>query len=71
MPLYDYVCLECKESFEELVFNSNDAKQICCSRCGSKKINKLVSLFGVAGTDKKVSTSSCTSCSSQNCSTCK
>jgi len=71
MPLFEYKCEICKNIFEELIFTKNDEKELCCPKCKSKDVHKLISLFGVAGTEKKVSAGSCSHCSTKNCSTCK
>lgn len=45
MPTFDYVCCGCKERFEVLV---RSAKQkVACRKCGSKKVSKQVSSFGM------------------------
>ncbi|MEO0092253.1 MAG: zinc ribbon domain-containing protein [candidate division WOR-3 bacterium] len=73
MPIYEYQCDKCKHIFEELVFNSQDRMKagICCPKCHNKKVNLLYSTFGLKGVDKKVSQSSCASCSAKSCSSCK
>jgi putative FmdB family regulatory protein len=71
MPIYEYNCEVCKHTFEELILNKKDEENLCCPKCGSKDIDKLMSMFGVAGTEKKVSAGSCSTCSTKTCSTCK
>ncbi|MEO0075387.1 MAG: zinc ribbon domain-containing protein [candidate division WOR-3 bacterium] len=71
MPLYDFECLNCKKTFEDLIMHYKKSQKICCPNCGSKNVKRLISLFGVAGTEKKVSSSSCHNCSTKNCSSCK
>jgi putative FmdB family regulatory protein len=70
MPIYEFECENCGKSFEELIYTKKDKQNICCPKCGGKKVNILMSMFGVAGTEKKVSTNSCSSCSTKTCSTC-
>ena len=50
MPLYEFVCQQCQESFESLVRSSN-WKGTVCPHCGSKKLEKKLSTFApsVAG----------------------
>jgi len=43
MPLYEFVCLDCSDKFEELV-SSSDA-DIKCPKCGSNKTTKQFSTF--------------------------
>jgi putative FmdB family regulatory protein len=45
MPIFDFVCRECDQAFEELIQGSS---QPCCPSCGSKKLEKKLSGFAVA-----------------------
>lgn len=38
MPLFSYRCLECENSFEELVKNSYE--KVSCPKCKSEKVEK-------------------------------
>ncbi len=42
MPLYEYLCLDCRRVSEHLVFREEDF-QPYCRRCGSRRMRKLVS----------------------------
>ncbi|OEU45376.1 MAG: transcriptional regulator [Desulfobacterales bacterium S7086C20] len=42
MPIYEYRCLKCLESFEKLFF-MGDRELVICPKCGSKKTKKLLS----------------------------
>ncbi|HIE33410.1 MAG TPA: zinc ribbon domain-containing protein [Thermodesulfobacteriaceae bacterium] len=42
MPLFEYLCLECRKISEHLVFREEDFEPYC-RRCGSRKVKKLVS----------------------------
>jgi putative FmdB family regulatory protein len=44
VPLYDYECLDCGETFEALVRNNNTP---ACPGCQGRKLKQLISLFGV------------------------
>jgi len=41
MPLFEYLCKECGETFEMLVTTSGDSP--LCSSCGSGSLKKLLS----------------------------
>ena len=41
MPLYDFVCKDCRHTFEELAFDDDDV--ISCPKCGSQNTARLVS----------------------------
>ena len=43
MPVYEYKCEKCGEKFELLVRSSDQT--ICCKKCGSSEVTKLVSTF--------------------------
>ncbi|OGF45179.1 MAG: hypothetical protein A2452_12565 [Candidatus Firestonebacteria bacterium RIFOXYC2_FULL_39_67] len=46
MPLYEFACEKCKKEFEELLYNY-DSSKVICPGCGSKKIARKLSAFGV------------------------
>lgn len=49
MPIYEYRCEECDELFEVFVRSSSQPTKLTCPKCGSQKVKKAVSLFGVGG----------------------
>ena len=75
MPFYEYSCLKCGSKFEIFVrsFSGNGAK---CDSCGSGKVRKLFSTFGVVTGGKSESAagsssgSSCSSCARSSCAGC-
>ena len=42
MPIYEYVCSDCKSHFEELV-SINSREIIRCPQCASVKVKKTIS----------------------------
>lgn len=64
MPLYEYHCLACGETFEALV-SLNNPRPVRCPNCGSEDVKKGFSTFGVRGGSAPSSWSS----SSSSCST--
>lgn len=72
MPIREYVCCSCGHGFEELIRNAEEERELVCPECGSPRLNRCFSVFGVSGTEKKVKTasSSCSRCTSHNCSSC-
>ncbi len=42
MPIYEYHCQKCGESFEKLVFKG-DSEEIDCPECGGAEVKKLLS----------------------------
>ncbi len=45
MPLYEFKCDDCGYLFEKLCFKPEDERDVKCSRCGSKKVVKVLSSF--------------------------
>jgi len=43
MPIYEYLCLDCKKPFSFLVGMVADSGEPECTRCGGKKLRKLIS----------------------------
>jgi len=46
MPLYEYRCQQCGETFEQLVPAGKRNRPGACPKCGSERVSKLLSLFG-------------------------
>ena len=42
MPIFEYVCKECKHEFEALVFGKDKVE---CPKCRSKKLEPQLSMF--------------------------
>ncbi len=64
MPLFEFTCENCKTDFEEL-FCSPDTSKVICIKCGSKKVVKKMSAFGVkAGRDGCADAHKCDGCCS-------
>lgn len=45
MPIFEYICQECRHGFEALVFGRDKAK---CPKCESKKLSPQLSTFAVS-----------------------
>src|ERR1700756_3800469 len=43
MPIYEYICLNCQKPFSFLVGVVADSEEPRCTRCGGKKLRKLIS----------------------------
>jgi putative FmdB family regulatory protein len=60
MPLYEYRCQACGDTFETLRGSHEKDADVECPRCGEKKAEKLISACCVAkGESSPASTSSC------------
>jgi putative FmdB family regulatory protein len=53
MPIYEYICDDCKAQFEKLVFNKQ--QEISCPKCSGKKATLQLSVFSstIAGGSPK------------------
>ena len=47
MPLFEYICAECKHQFEALVIGSKKPE---CPSCHSKKLEQQLSVFSARST---------------------
>ncbi|MFV0439168.1 MAG: FmdB family zinc ribbon protein [Desulfopila sp.] len=43
MPLYEFECLDCKSTFEQLVKSVGETDGLACRHCGSSNIRKIIS----------------------------
>ncbi len=49
MPVYEYQCKACGETFDLFVRSATQRKEPQCPHCGSTEVQKAISLFGVGG----------------------
>ena len=58
MPIYEYICDDCKSQFEKIVINRQ--QEISCPKCSSQKATIQLSVFSsaVAGGSTKSSSGS-------------
>jgi putative FmdB family regulatory protein len=45
MPIYEYLCLDCKKRNAILTLNPHRLDPVLCRHCGSSKMNRLLSRF--------------------------
>lgn len=66
MPIFEFVCQECGNPFEELVRSSNAVDEVTCPFCESDQVRKQISIFAskVAGSTSGLASTAATSCSS-------
>ena len=76
MPLYEYTCPDCGLKFEKMRPISCAAEDAPCPRC-QKPAKRVLSSFAAFSKDESglvlptAGGSSCSSCSSGNCSSCQ
>ena len=70
MPIYTFVCKDCKEKFDLLIGVTMDKPELKCKKCGSKNIERIISSFNVGESSKNTQTSSDSGCPGGVCPTC-
>ncbi len=72
MPIYEFTCRKCGETFEELVLGGR-LTDIKCPKCQSEEVEKIMSACAFKSGTKFVSasgSSACSGCAGGTCSTC-
>lgn len=67
MPIYEFYCKGCNESFETLIMGGKS--DVRCPTCGGRDVARQLSTFASQGTGKGGG-SSCGGCTSSSCSSC-
>jgi putative FmdB family regulatory protein len=72
MPIFSYRCSDCENQFDLLVGVTSDSGEQKCPKCGSTKINKILSGFSVrmAASKNSCSTGTCSPNPTGGCPTC-
>jgi putative FmdB family regulatory protein len=45
MPIYEFKCKKCGNTFEKLIFSSDEEAKLACPLCGERDTCKLMSSF--------------------------
>jgi putative FmdB family regulatory protein len=69
MPIFEFVCTECEETFEELVFSVSKIDEVVCPTCGGSKVKKKMSTFASKPAAGSTSFSLNTASPSHSCGT--
>ncbi|OGS45688.1 MAG: hypothetical protein A2539_08015 [Elusimicrobia bacterium RIFOXYD2_FULL_34_15] len=48
MPMYSYICNNCKLEFDLLIDSTNKNEKIKCEKCGSENTSRTFSSFAVS-----------------------
>ena len=70
MPLYEYACDDCGQTFEKLVSVRDRDNEGVCPGCGSEHVQRLVSAFAIGRSNNSSSSSSDLSCPTCTTGTC-
>lgn len=57
MPIYTYVCNDCREKFDLLVGVTSEKTEFKCRKCDSRNIKRTLSSFSVGNSGGKSSSS--------------
>jgi putative FmdB family regulatory protein len=73
MPIYEYVCSDCRSVFSALRKMSAADETIPCEHCGGDHTARKISLFAARSDGRSVAGSNggCASCATGACSTCR
>jgi putative FmdB family regulatory protein len=72
MPIYEFICQECKNIFELLAIKEGDLVEIKCPTCDSDNLERVLSKVTVtsnSNSEKKQNPVENRACSSGTCST--
>jgi len=64
MPIFEFLCQDCKKVFERMVSNA-EKENIKCPECGSANIKQLLSLFNTGSHSRDMG-----DCCEGNCCSC-
>lgn len=72
MPIYEYVCLDCRARFDALRPMKDADAPITCARCGENHSSRTLSVFYAQSEGRSVTgtQASCSSCAGGHCATC-
>jgi putative FmdB family regulatory protein len=70
MPVYEFRCAVCDNQFEVLT-SFGRISEVRCEKCGSDKLERLISMFSSRSSGgSQAHSSGCAGCASGRCSTC-
>jgi putative FmdB family regulatory protein len=74
MPIYEFECRKCRRRFEVLFRSFNDKPKVVCERCGSGRVTRAMSVFGMISKGSDGGSRSgpgCASCRRSSCVGCR
>jgi putative FmdB family regulatory protein len=61
MPIFEYQCEECHQTFERILLRPQTATHMTCPQCGSLKTAKILSTFSTNASSSMPATNAGTS----------
>ena len=52
MPIYEFLCLACRNQFQSLIMGEKEEKDLKCPACQGEKLKKLISRFTYHASEK-------------------
>jgi putative FmdB family regulatory protein len=67
MPIYEYVCKDCKNHFEELLASASSATIVKCPQCEGLNVKKTISAggFRIGGGSSPIPSGALSGCSAK------
>jgi putative FmdB family regulatory protein len=65
MPIFEYNCRSCHQSFEQLVLSVKE--KVLCPKCDSNAVEKQLSVFSSPGAEPQASPGGGCGCTPQTC----
>jgi putative FmdB family regulatory protein len=72
MPIYEYICLDCKKEYEILRSYNESDQPMACDKCGGENVKRKLSVFFAQSGGSTISGAGggCSSCAGGNCGSC-
>ncbi|MGD8406195.1 MAG: zinc ribbon domain-containing protein [Anaerolineales bacterium] len=71
MPIYEYICLDCKKEYEILRSYNESDQPLACDECGGENVKRKLSVFFAQSGGSTISgAGGCNSCAGGNCGSC-
>lgn len=51
MPIHEFRCKSCGHVFEELIIRSTDRDELECPKCGTPRVDQLMSSFSTSASN--------------------
>ncbi len=70
MPIYEFECLNCNETFDVLFRSPGERKKPKCPTCSKSRVRKKFSAFAMGGGNAGKRGGGCGSCTKSSCAGC-
>ncbi len=70
MPIFEYKCRKCKDKFEVLFRSRDESLAVACPKCGSSKVERMMSAFAGKAGNTASGGAGCGGCTASSCGSC-